>query len=77
MATIAAEAPHGKTLTQAEQQVRAVTGGLIRGLRVEMNEDGHVVVTGRSATYYAKQLATHAVQAVCDVAQVHNDIQVG
>ncbi|MBX3451778.1 MAG: BON domain-containing protein [Planctomycetaceae bacterium] len=77
MATIAAEAPHGKTLPQAEQQVRAVAGGLIRGLRVELNGEGHVVVTGRAATYYAKQLATHAVQAVCDVAQVHNDIQVG
>jgi hypothetical protein len=45
---------------RVERLVHGRTGSRIRDLRVEIL-DNEVVLTGRSTTYYAKQLATHAV----------------
>lgn len=42
-----------------ENVVRLRTGGLIRGLRVEVL-DSSVVLTGCTTSFYNKQLATHA-----------------
>jgi len=42
-----------------EQVVRMRTGGMIRGLHVEVGE-GRVTLTGRTTSFYNKQLATHA-----------------
>ncbi len=42
-----------------EQVVRIRTGGMIRGLHVEVGE-GRVTLTGRTTSFYNKQLATHA-----------------
>jgi hypothetical protein len=42
-----------------EQVVRTRTGGMIRGLHVEVGE-GRVTLTGRTTSFYNKQLATHA-----------------
>jgi hypothetical protein len=42
-----------------ERVVRMRTGGMIRGLRVEVGDD-RVTLTGRTSSFYNKQLATHA-----------------
>ncbi|MBA3313352.1 MAG: hypothetical protein M3552_10710 [Planctomycetota bacterium] len=42
-----------------ERVVRMRTGGMIRGLHVEVGE-GRVTLTGRTSCFYNKQLATHA-----------------
>jgi hypothetical protein len=58
-----------------EGVVRSRTGGMIRNLHVEVS-DGEVILSGRTSTYYAKQLATHAAfDAVEDLTLV-NDIEV-
>lgn len=52
----------GKTdriVENIEHVVRMRTGGMIRGLHVEVGE-GRVTLTGRTTTFYNKQLATHA-----------------
>ncbi|MGQ0637495.1 MAG: hypothetical protein ACT4QC_23050 [Planctomycetaceae bacterium] len=60
---------------RVERLIRQRTSGLIRSLRVEVLAD-EVVVTGRAATYYAKQLATHAALDACDHLTLTNDIEV-
>lgn len=42
-----------------ERVIRNRTGGQIRELRVDVF-NGEVVLSGRTTTYYIKQLATHA-----------------
>jgi hypothetical protein len=56
-----------------EQVIRTRT--IVRGLRVEIIDD-EVFVTGRTTTYYAKQLATHAALEACDQRALTNDIEV-
>jgi len=51
------------------------TSGLIRDLRVTVLP-GEVALTGRAATYYAKQLATHAALNACEEMTLTNDIEV-
>jgi hypothetical protein len=46
-------------VSRLERLVHGRTGSRIRDLRVEVLDD-EVVLTGRAASYYAKQLATHA-----------------
>ena len=58
-----------------ERFVRSRTSGMVRGLQVEM-VDGHVVISGRASTYYAKQLATHAAFDVAKDLSLTNDIEV-
>ena len=58
-----------------ERYVRLRTGGTIRGLHVEV-EDGEVVLTGRTSTYYNKQLATHAALDAAEDLSLINDIKV-
>ncbi len=62
-------------VTRVERMVREKTSGLIRDLRVRC-EPGEIVLTGRAATYYAKQLATHAVLDACQELTLTNDIEV-
>jgi hypothetical protein len=59
-----------------ETVIRTRTSGLVRGLHVLVLDDGEVVITGRTTTYYAKQLATHAALEVCDDRILTNDIEV-
>ena len=47
-------------LDQVEQAVLARTGGRIVGLQVRMDE-GRIVVSGRTSTFYNKQLVTHVM----------------
>lgn len=58
-----------------ERYVRLRTGGTIRSLHVEVH-DGEVILTGRTSTYYNKQLATHAALDAADELSLTNDIQV-
>lgn len=58
-----------------EQCVRLRTGGMIRGLRVDVHDD-EVVISGRTTTYYNKQLATHAALDAVDEMNLTNDIEV-
>jgi hypothetical protein len=58
-----------------ERLVREKTSGLIRDLRVTVHP-AEIVLSGRAATYYAKQLATHAALDACDDLTLTNDIEV-
>jgi len=58
-----------------EKEVRLRTCGQVRGLQVRVQE-GQVVITGRTATYYTKQLVTHAALENADQLYVMNEIEV-
>ncbi len=60
---------------QIEQAVQSRTGGRIRGLRVHVVE-GCVIISGRTATYYNKQLVTHAAMETADDVLVMNEVEV-
>ena len=59
-----------------ESVIQGRTGGTIYGLRVEVNNDGSVVLSGRTTTYYNKQLATHAAQTASQNCSLSNQIEV-
>jgi hypothetical protein len=58
-----------------ERFVRSRTGGMIRDLHVDVAGE-HVVISGRTSTYYNKQLATHGAMAAVKNAELVNDIEV-
>jgi hypothetical protein len=61
---------------RVEQTVLARTGGRIRELRVHLSGD-RLVITGRTSTYYSKQLATHAaIDAAATEFPVQNEVEV-
>lgn len=60
---------------QVEQAVQFRTGGRVRGLRVHVVE-GCVVISGRTSTYYNKQLVTHAAMEAADDVLVMNEVEV-
>ena len=60
-----------------EQAVQTRTGGRIRGLCVRVDE-GDIIISGRTSTYYNKQLATHAAMDAADelLLLVVNEVEV-
>ena len=58
-----------------ERFVQARTSGMIRGLRVDVL-DGEVIISGRTSTYYSKQLATHAALHAVEDLPLSNRIEV-
>lgn len=65
-----------KTVAETiESLIRLRTGGMIRDLRVEIAEDT-VIVSGRTASYYNKQLATHGARAAIGDRQLRNEIEI-
>ena len=58
-----------------ERTIRSRAGGRIHDLRVEVSGDD-VVVSGRTNTYYAKQIATHAAMDEIRQRTVINSIEV-
>jgi hypothetical protein len=58
-----------------KKAVQARTDGRIRGLEVFVTGGG-VVISGRTSTYYAKQLVTHAAMESTDGLQVVNEVEV-
>ncbi len=61
--------------TKLERQIQARTGRRIRGLSIEVRPE-HVVLRGRAATYYAKQLAQHGVRDLLPQVRLENQIVV-
>ena len=64
-----------RVVEKVEKVVRLRTGGMIRGLRVEVG-DGRVVLTGCTSTFHCKQLATHAALAALGGRTLSNLIEV-
>jgi hypothetical protein len=62
-------------LDRIVQQVQHQLSGRLRDLRLKWGSDG-LVLRGRVHTYYAKQLAQHAVMAATDLPIMRNDIEV-
>jgi hypothetical protein len=61
--------------TQIEARIRSRLSGRIRGLQV-LQENNGLILQGRTPTYYAKQLAQHAVMAATDLPILANEIEV-
>ena len=62
---------------QIRRLVQSRTGGRIHGLSVAV-AGGEVVISGRTTTYYLKQLATHAALDLAgQFTGLTNDIAVG
>jgi hypothetical protein len=62
-------------VAKLEEHVRNQVVGRVRGLTILMHEGG-IVLRGQSRSYYAKQLAQHAVMAVTEVPICGNFIEV-
>lgn len=69
-------------VSEAQRQVEAIEGvvqrrtsGQIRDLRVEL-QNGLIVLSGRTSTYYAKQLAQQAALDVAGHHELANEIVV-
>lgn len=63
-------------LEQIEQAIQLKTSGRVQNLRVRI-DSGYLVVSGRTSTYYSKQLVTHAARdATCQM-PVQNEVEVG
>ncbi len=60
---------------EIERCVELKTQGMIRGLRVDLAGDCYVI-SGRTGTYYSKQLATHAALSAGDAVSLTNNIEV-
>jgi hypothetical protein len=62
-------------LERLEAQVRIRLGGRVVNLRLLVREKG-LVLKGRARTYYAKQLAQHAVMQIAEYRIHANEIEV-
>ncbi len=64
-----------KGASQLEAHVQSRLSGRVRDFRLEVTEKG-LILRGRAPTYYAKQLAQHAVMAATRVPILANAIEV-
>ncbi len=62
-------------VTSIERAVQRETARGVRDLSVEVNREG-VLLRGRCATYYCKQLAQHAAMAIPGGDRLTNSIEV-
>ena len=62
-------------LMRADEYVRCRIGGRVRDLRLLVRDQG-LVLQGHAHTYYAKQLAQHAVMETLGLAIHANEIEV-
>jgi len=67
--------PLQEQIEQIETRLRGQLMGRVRDLTLELKHEG-VVLRGHVRTYYAKQLAQHAVMRATDVPILANEIQV-
>jgi hypothetical protein len=58
------------------EHVRRRTAGRVRGLAVELRPEG-IVLSGRAATFYVKQLAQQGIRDLLPHVELHNEIVVG
>jgi len=63
------------TLEQIEARIQCRLGGHVRDFRVRQRGHG-LVLEGHAQTYYAKQLAQHAVMEVSELPILANEIYV-
>ena len=56
-------------------RIRHQLSGRLRDFRLEVLDAG-LILRGRARTYYAKQLAQHAVMAASDLPILRNEIEV-
>jgi hypothetical protein len=62
-------------MAQLETQVQSRLNGRVRDLRLVVRGCG-LILTGQARTYYAKQLAQHAVMEATGLPILANEIQV-
>lgn len=62
-------------ITDLETQIQCRLGGQVREFKVEVVDDG-LILRGRARTYYAKQLAQHAVMEATGMQILANEIEV-
>jgi hypothetical protein len=62
-------------IEQLEARVRCRLSGRVRNLQV-LGQDNGLVLKGHSHTYYAKQLAQHAVMEATELPILANEIEV-
>ena len=67
--------PTAETLGKLEGHIQRRLNGRVRDLRLSVRDDG-VVLEGQTHTYYAKQLAQHAVMEAIDLPILANEIEV-
>lgn len=61
--------------TELEAQVLCRLGGQLHDFQLEIRDKG-IVMRGHTHTYYAKQLAQHAVMEATDLPILSNNIEV-
>jgi hypothetical protein len=64
-----------ESLARIEEQVRCGLSGRVRDFRLDVRDDG-LVLRGHAHTYYAKQLAQHAVMQISSLPILANEIEV-
>ncbi len=64
-----------EALARLEQQIAQITSGRIRNLRVEACGEG-IMLSGRTTTYYVKQLATQIAMESQNSRILQNSIEV-
>ncbi len=81
-ARIAVSAPRRPKSTEAERlevriqrAVRRATGDKVRELKIDVFESS-IVLQGRCATFYCKQLAQHGAMSLCEKRSLDNQIEV-
>ena len=67
--------PHAPRHVHLESLIQMRLGSRVRDLRIRLEPAG-IVLQGRSATYHAKQLATHAAMELGEVRILANEIVV-
>jgi hypothetical protein len=67
--------PAHPEVSRLEALILHRSGRRVRGLRVFI-QDGGLVLHGQARTYYAKQLAQHALMEACRLPILANQIQV-
>ncbi|MBM4070763.1 MAG: hypothetical protein FJ271_17685 [Planctomycetes bacterium] len=65
----------GSDIRQLEARVQSRLHGRVRSLRLQLRDTG-LVLAGQAATYYAKQIAQHAVMQLSELPILANDIEV-
>jgi hypothetical protein len=62
-------------IERLERNVRRRLGANVRNFRLLVHANG-LILLGHASTYYAKQLAQHAIMATTQLAIVANEIEV-
>jgi len=67
--------PRQDEIDRLEEHVKRCLSGRLHAFQLTVRDDG-LILRGRAMTYYAKQLAQHAIMAATSARIVANDIEV-